>query len=70
MQSHIPTKIDRRAVLLFAAAALLAGCSVVPVPLDPAQRESVAIEAETKLFAGQEPLKGQVTLYEATARAL
>lgn len=50
--------------------ALLAGCSVLPVPLDSAQREGVAIEAEEKLFADQEPLNRPVTLYEATARAL
>jgi len=43
---------------------------VIPVPLDPAQREAVAAEAEAKLFAGQEPLTKPVTLYEATARAL
>ena len=50
--------------------ALVAGCSVLPVPLDTAQRERIAAEAEAKLFEGQDPLAGPVTLYEATARAL
>jgi len=40
------------------------------VPLDAAQRERIAAEAEEKLFAGQEPLTRPVTLYEATARSL
>ena len=48
----------------------LAGCAVVPVPLDTASRERLAAEAEDKLFKGQEPLDRPVTLYEATARAL
>lgn len=43
---------------------------MLPVPLDPAQRERVAAEAEAKLFVAQEPLTRPVTLYEATARAL
>ncbi len=40
------------------------------MPLDAAQRERIAAEAEAKLFVGQEPLAGPVTLYEATARSL
>ena len=43
---------------------------MLPVPLDTAQRERIAAEAEAKLFEGQDPLAGPVTLYEATARAL
>ncbi|MBS0337961.1 MAG: TolC family protein [Proteobacteria bacterium] len=43
---------------------------MIPVPLTAAQRESVAAEAEAKLFEGQEPLNRPVTLYEATARSL
>ena len=57
-------------VLLSGAISFLAGCSIIPVSLDPAQRERVATEAEAKLFAGQEPLNRPVTLYEATARSL
>ncbi len=49
---------------------LVSGCSVIPVPLDAAQREALAAEAEEKLFKGQEPLNRPVTLYEATARSL
>ena len=71
MQSKIPTrKIHFRAALALGALCLLAGCSVIPVPLDAAQREAVAVEAEEKLFVGQDPLARPVTLYEATARAL
>lgn len=49
---------------------LVSGCSVLPVPLDAAQREAIALEAEKKLFEGQEPLNKPVSLYEATARSL
>lgn len=70
MRSKIPTKVGRGGLLLAGVAVLLAGCSVIPVPLDAAQRERIATEAEEKLFAGQEPLAKPVTLYEATARAL
>ena len=41
-----------------------------PVPLTAEQRERIAVEAEEKLFAGQEPLVAPVSLYEATARSL
>lgn len=49
---------------------MTSGCAVNPVPLDAAQRERLAVEAESKLFEGQEPLNRPITLYEATARAL
>ena len=70
MRSKIPNKFDRRGVLLCGALSLLCGCTVNPVPLDAAQRERIAAEAEEKLFAAQEPLVKPVTLYEATARSL
>jgi outer membrane protein len=70
VQLPIPTKTAGHCLFLCGALTLFSGCSVFPVPLDPAQRESVAVEAEQKLFAGQEPLTHPVTLYEATARAL
>jgi outer membrane protein len=69
VRSKIPTRSGRFG-LLFLALTLLAGCSVNPVPLTAEQREAVALEAEEKLFAGQEPLARPVTLYEATARSL
>lgn len=52
------------------AAALLAGCTVLPVAMDDAERERLAAEARDKLFAGQEPLSGTLSLAEATARAV
>lgn len=70
MPSGKPINFDRWRLLLGCALSLASGCSVVPVPLDAAQRESVAAEAEAKLFAGQEPLNRPVTLYEATARSI
>ncbi len=70
MELSISISRDIGGLIVAGAVSLLAGCSVVPVPLDSAQRESVALEAEEKLFAGQEPLNRPVTLYEATARSL
>lgn len=70
MRLPIPNNVKSGGLLFFAAASLLSGCAVVPVPLDTAQRERVAAEAEAKLFAGQEPLNHPVTLYEATARSM
>ena len=57
-------------VFLWGAVALLGGCAIFPVPLDSTQREKLAVEAESKLFVGQEPLNRPVTLFEATARSL
>lgn len=69
MRSKIPTRSGCLG-LFSLALTLLAGCSVNPVPLTAEQREGVAVEAEEKLFAGQEPLTRPVTLYEATTRSL
>lgn len=70
MQSRNSIGLDRWGAVLCFCAVLVAGCSVIPVPLDAAQRERLAAEAEAKLFVGQEPLNRPVTLYEATARSL
>jgi outer membrane protein TolC len=51
-------------------ALLLAACSVVPTPLEPAERERLAADSQAALFAGQEPLLGPLTLPEAMARAI
>jgi outer membrane protein TolC len=56
--------------LVACAAALLAGCTVVPVALDRAERDELAAASRAQLFAGQEPITRPLTLYEATARAI
>jgi outer membrane protein TolC len=48
----------------------MAGCSVVPVPLQSGEREELAAVSRERLFAGQEPIQGSLTLYQATARAI
>ena len=58
-----------RSVLTLAVLAL-AGCAVVPVPLETSERERIAKETAERLFSGQEPLNASVSLYEATARAI
>jgi outer membrane protein TolC len=53
-----------------ALALFVAGCSVVPTPFEPAERERLAAESQAALFSGQEPLLGALTLPEAMARAI
>ena len=49
---------------------VVAGCSVLPVPLQPTERERLAADSQTALFSGQEPLLGPLTLSESMARAI
>jgi outer membrane protein TolC len=49
---------------------VFAGCSVLPKPFEPAERESLAADTQAALFADQEPLLGPLTLPEAMARAI
>jgi outer membrane protein TolC len=51
-------------------ALILAGCTVLPKPLETAERERLAADSQAALFAGQEPLQGPLTLPEAMARAI
>ena len=51
-------------------ALVLAGCSVLPKPFEPAERERLAADSQSALFSGQEPLLGPLTLPEAMARAI
>lgn len=53
-----------------AAALLLAGCAVTPQKLTDAEVTSFSERNLRELAAGQEPLSGPVSLYEAMARAL
>ncbi|MEL6947751.1 MAG: TolC family protein [Pseudomonadota bacterium] len=57
-------------LLPVAMAALLAGCQVQPVSLSEAQLSTYAQDKLTRVTANQEPISGQITLYEAMARAL
>lgn len=51
-------------------ALLLVGCSMLPKPLEPLERERLAAESQAALFSGQEPLLGPLTLADAMARAI
>ena len=56
--------------LAAALVVLLGGCAVITRPLDAAQRERLAAEAQRQLFEGQEPIERPLRLAEATARAV
>jgi outer membrane protein TolC len=62
----------RRVGLPLAAALVVfsGGCSVLTRPLDAAQREQLAADAQRRLFEGQEPIERPLRLAEATARAI
>ncbi len=49
---------------------LLAGCSVTPKPLTATEVSTRAQENVAAVTANQEPVSGQITLYEAMARGL
>ncbi len=59
-----------RALCIFSAALVLAGCAVAPVELDKTERDRLATESVEKLFVGQDPIVKPLSLYEATARAV
>jgi outer membrane protein TolC len=48
----------------------VAACSVVPEPLDKAELTAVSSDRLRRVTAGQEPVRGEIDLYEAMARAL
>jgi outer membrane protein TolC len=56
--------------LAAALVVLLGGCAVVTRPLDAAQREGLAADAQRRMFEGQEPIERPLSLAEATARAI
>ena len=58
------------APLAAALVVLLGGCAVLTRPLDAAQRERLAADAQRNLFEGQEPIERPLRLSEATARAI
>ena len=48
----------------------LAGCTILPKPLELSEREQLAAESHSALFSGQEPLAGPLTLSQAMARSI
>jgi outer membrane protein TolC len=59
-----------RILLGTATAALLAGCTVTPKPIAPAELAMRAQKNAVDVTANQEPVGGAIDLYEAMARAL
>ncbi len=60
----------RKLPLAALLAAALAGCAVTPEPIAPAERSARAKEDVQTLFKDMEPVKGDIGLHEAFARAL
>ncbi|WP_437609521.1 TolC family protein [Erwinia sp. V71] len=52
------------------ACTLLAGCAVAPEPMTAQEQVAQAMSDRTTMFADQEPVRGNITLDEAIARAL
>ena len=58
------------ALAMLSAAAILAGCTASPVPLQETEIADRATDYLQRVTADQEPITGAVDLYEAMARAL
>lgn len=52
------------------ACTLLVGCAVTPEPMTAQEQVAQAMSDRTTMFADQEPVRGNITLDEAIARAL
>lgn len=66
-----PIGSPRRLSLAVAlACSLLAGCGVTPKAMTPAEQVTQAMTDRTQMFSDQEPVRGNITLDEAIARAL
>ena len=59
-----------RALLAAALAVFVAGCAVSPKPLTSEEVASRVVEDQGRMYAGQEPLRGPVSLSEVAARAI
>lgn len=70
MKSLVFLRRCRSTLALGACALWLAGCTLMPSPLDAEARSRNAAESMAALFANQEPLTGPLTLAEAMARAI
>src|SRR6185503_3458355 len=53
-----------------ALSAFLCACVITPKPMDADERARLAAETRRQMFEGQDPVKGPLTLSEATARAI
>lgn len=60
----------RQKLLPLAMTVGVAGCAVVPIPMDDVELANYVAEKSERVVADQEPLHGPVSLYEAMARAL
>jgi outer membrane protein TolC len=60
----------RKLPLAALVAAVLGGCAVAPEQVGPAERSARAKEDVQTLFKDMEPVKGDISLHEAFARAL
>ncbi|MEM7405850.1 MAG: TolC family protein [Pseudomonadota bacterium] len=49
---------------------LIAGCTITPEPITTAERVEQAAQDREKLFVGQQPVAGPISLAEAMARAI
>ncbi len=73
--NNIPSTEDSTRVVLRIAAAfsvsmVMAGCAITPVPLSNQQIADRVAGDKTAMYANQEPLRGPVSLSEASARAI
>lgn len=59
----------RQKLLPLAMTVGVAGCAVVPIPMDDVELANYVAEKSERVVADQEPLHGPVSLYEAMARA-
>lgn len=57
-------------VFVVAVAAGLSGCAVSPTPLTDVELADAAYANQTSVTADQEPIRGDIALYEAMARAI
>lgn len=58
------------AILALSVCAGLAGCAVYPTPLTDVELSTAAANNQSDVTANQEPIAGEITLYDAMARAL
>jgi outer membrane protein TolC len=68
-QSKAAHRLSRHAIAL-SIIALLAGCAVTPVPIEPAERLTTLKLDRAVMYQNQEPLTADLTLDEAMARTL
>ena len=68
--ARLPAMRIKPLALALASTLLLAGCSVVPTPLDDAARSARATADQSTLYAEQEALTGPLTLTQAVERGI